>query len=56
MKPAPPLPVRQNTPAAVGGRAAAAPGVDLELLTRKVYALMLEDLRLELARREGKVR
>ncbi|MFC4639757.1 hypothetical protein [Deinococcus hohokamensis] len=56
MKSSPPASKRQDTPAAVGSRSAAAPGVDLELLSRKVYALMMEDLRLELARREGKVR
>lgn len=56
MSPAPQTPVRQAQPSAVGARSAAAPGVDLELLSRKVYTLMMEDLRLELARREGKVR
>lgn len=41
---------------AVGSRVGLAPQVDLERLTQKVYALLLEDLRQELARREGRVR
>ena len=57
------LPTSQATPSAptgnkapVGNRAGTAPQIDLEQLTQKVYDLMLEDLRLELARREGRVR
>ncbi|AHX26492.1 hypothetical protein DEDE109153_04695 [Deinococcus deserti] len=44
------------TASAVGARSAAPSGIDLELLSRKVYALIMEDLRLDLARREGKLR
>lgn len=51
-----PVPGAPSTASAVGARSAAPPGIDLDLLSRKVYALMMEDLRLDLARREGKLR
>lgn len=45
-----------GTQSPVGNRAREAPQVDLDQLTQKVYELMMEELRLELARREGRVR
>ncbi|WP_158263807.1 hypothetical protein [Deinococcus arcticus] len=50
--PPPARPVGAAPP--VGARAPLqAPGLDLEELTRRVYLLLLEDLRLERARRTG---
>ncbi|MBZ9751582.1 hypothetical protein K7W42_11970 [Deinococcus sp. HMF7604] len=49
-----PQPSPGGATAAVGTRAAAqSPGLDLEEVARRVYALLLEDLRLERARRTG---
>lgn len=51
-----PAPGASSGASAVGTRSPAPSGVDLDLLSRKVYVLLMEDLRLELARREGKLR
>lgn len=49
-----PRPVPPATgPTPVGARATPAPTIDLDEVTRRVYQLMLEDLRLDLARNTG---
>ncbi|GGR92926.1 hypothetical protein [Deinococcus sedimenti] len=45
---------RRDAQAAVGTRAPRPALPDLDEITRRVYALMLEDLRLDHARREGR--
>ena len=51
--PRPTTPARQASATPVGARATPAPTIDLEEVTRRVYQLMLEDLRLNLARNTG---
>ncbi|UBV44945.1 hypothetical protein LAJ19_19345 (plasmid) [Deinococcus taeanensis] len=46
-------PTRPAAPDAVGTRAPTPAAVDLDEVTRRVYALMLEDLRVEQARHTG---
>ena len=49
----PPPPASQSEQTAVGTRAPRPTHPDLEEITRRVYALLLEDLRLDHARRQG---
>ncbi|WP_221090717.1 hypothetical protein [Deinococcus aquaedulcis] len=54
MSSAPPPARPSGSAVPVGNRAPQqVPGLDLEELTRRVYLLLLEDLRLERARRTG---